>query len=204
MLKNSQSSYGSVAKWLHWIVALCFLVAYVTVYTRHWFITDEHWFYSPSLQLHVTFGLSVFVWVILRLYWKLTNPQPQVPSMPHWQVHASHTMHWVLYFFMFAMPISGYFGFGGNTNYVLFQIPTFRNTGMGQWLLEVFNTDWANWETGWDFFHKKISGAAILWILIVIHAAAGLYHHYVQKDAVLVRMLPGKRARAEEAKRSAS
>ena len=202
MIRNSETSYGSLAKWLHWIVALCFLVAYVSVYARHWVIADDTPASSLALQLHVTFGLSVFVWVILRLYWKFTNPTPSLPPMPHWQVHASHTMHWVLYFFMFAMPISGWFGFGGSTNYVLFSIPTFRETGLGQGLLNLFGTDWSNWEQGWDFFHKQISGAAVLWVLILIHAGAGFYHHFVQKDSVLARMMLGKKARRLETERS--
>lgn len=192
MLKNTDTTYGSVAKWLHWIVALCFLIVYAIVYYRHWFLTNADAFYRPSLQIHATVGMSVLVWASLRIWWRLKNPQPKLPPMPGWQVKSSHWMHWVLYFFMFAMPISGWFGFGGPLDYQLFEIPTFRNTGLGQWLLELFNTDWDNWEGKWDFFHKQISGALVLWILIVIHIAAALYHHHVQKDDVLKRMLPGK------------
>jgi cytochrome b561 len=38
-------------------------------------------------------------------------------------------------------------------------------------------------------FHEWIGWAII--VLALIHALAALYHHYVLKDRVLVRMLPG-------------
>ncbi len=192
MIKNTETSYGSVAKWLHWLVAFCFLIAYVVIYYKIWFLEREDSFYLTALQIHSAVGFSVLVWVVLRIWWRLKNPQPKLPKMPRWQINMSHWMHWILYFFMFAMPISGWFGFGGSINFGLFEITTFRDTGVGQWLLELFNTDWETWEGKWDLFHKDISGKWILWILIAMHAGAALYHHFIQKDDVLTRMLPSK------------
>ncbi|MBN8764072.1 MAG: hypothetical protein J0I63_13110, partial [Thiobacillus sp.] len=34
---NSRERYGSVARALHWSIAVLFLVCYVAVYYRHWF-----------------------------------------------------------------------------------------------------------------------------------------------------------------------
>ncbi len=192
MLKNTATSYGSVAKWLHWLVALCFLIAYVVIYYKIWFLERGDALYRPSFQIHVTVGMSVLVWASLRLWWRLTNPQPKHPPMPNWQIQSSHWMHWILYFFMFAMPISGWLGYGGSANFILFEVPSFRNSIIGQSLLELTGQTWKEWEVPWDYFHKKISGAWILWIFIVIHAGAAFYHHFVQKDEVLKRMLPGK------------
>lgn len=43
--------------------------------------------------------------------------------------------------------------------------------------------------------HHPIRAGRLQWaILALLHAAAALYHHYVLKDRVLVRMLP-RRAR---------
>lgn len=202
MLRNTTTYYGSVAKWLHWLTAFSILGAYVFVYARYWFLDGTP--HQPTRAIHSAIGLSVLLWVSLRLWWKLTNPEPKLPHMPKIQHTASHAMHWVLYFLMFAMPITGYLGSGGSVNYGLFEIPTFRNTGWGQWLLAFFDMTWDEWEVGWDYFHKRIAGALVLWILVVIHAAAAIYHHIVQKDSVLVGMLPGKWARAEKDKRDAA
>lgn len=195
MLRNTELSYGSIAKWLHWIVALCFLGAYCTFYIPHWFFYNgdsNEPVVRAARGYHTAIGLSVILWASLRLIWKLNNPAPKMPPMPLWQHRSSLTMHWVLYFFMFAMPITGWFAYGGGVNYGLFKVPAFRLTGFGQWVLESLNTDWKTWEVPWDYIHKNISGAWVLWILISIHVGAALYHHFVQKDDVLKGMLPGK------------
>ncbi|MGR5142236.1 cytochrome b [Photobacterium sp. DNB23_23_1] len=197
MIKNTVTTYGSFAKWFHWLIALCFLAAYVIVYYKIWFLDKDDALFRPSLNIHAAVGFSVLLWACLRVWWRFFNVQPQMPPMPKWQQKSAHWMHWLLYFFMFAMPISGWFGFGGSIDYGIFQIPTFNETWLGQWILALFNTDWDTWEKKWDFFHKDISGAWVLWILIAVHAGAALYHHFVQKDNTLTRMLPKKINKAE-------
>ncbi|MFT2097011.1 cytochrome b [Marinomonas sp. 2405UD66-6] len=193
MIKNTERSYGSVAKWFHWLVALCIISAYVIIYYKLWFLDSDDASYRSMLSIHVAIGFSVIGWASLRIIWKFMNPQPKMPDMPKWQSMSAHGMHGLLYFFMFAMPISGWFGFGGSVNYGFFEIPSFRNTGLGQWILDLFNTEWDVWEKKWDFFHKDVSGPWILWVLVVAHVGAALHHHIVKKDNTLTRMLPGKK-----------
>lgn len=76
MMKNSATHYGYVARALHWITALLFLLAYAAVYYRQWFTeekTDLNW---TALQLHLSFGVTIGVLVLLRVYWRLTTTQP--------------------------------------------------------------------------------------------------------------------------------
>ena len=40
------------------------------------------------------------------------------------------------------------------------------------------------------FFHRDISGRWFVWSLIMIHAAAALYHHFAMRDNTLRKMLP--------------
>ena len=42
-----------------------------------------------------------------------------------------------------------------------------------------------------DFFHKEVRGARVAWMLIAIHVAAALYHHFVMRDRTLTRMVRG-------------
>ena len=49
------------------------------------------------------------------------------------------------------------------------------------------------WEKPIDFFHKEIMGAWLVWMLIVGHAGAALYHHVKLKDRTLVKMTGGSR-----------
>ena len=72
-LKNTTKSYGSIAKWLHWVTAGLFLSSYIAVYYRHWFTeekTPENW---TALQLHLSIGVTIGVIVMLRVLWKILN-----------------------------------------------------------------------------------------------------------------------------------
>ena len=39
-----------------------------------------------------------------------------------------------------------------------------------------------------DFIHKDIGGAWLVWLLILGHVMAALYHHFVKKDRTLQKM----------------
>ena len=69
MLKNTLENYGLVAKTIHWLTALLFLGAYASVYFRHWFTEAKTPENRTALQLHLSFGISVGVLVILRIIW---------------------------------------------------------------------------------------------------------------------------------------
>ena len=45
-----------------------------------------------------------------------------------------------------------------------------------------------------DAGHMLTDAAGLLMALVVLHAGAALYHHYVQRDSTLSRMLPRRRA----------
>lgn len=187
--RNSPEHYGRMARLLHWGTAILFLVAYVAVYFRHWFTdkdTPENWL---ALQTHLTAGITVMVFVVLRVYWRLTQPQPQDLPAPRWQHLGAHAMHWVLYVVMIVMPITGYLGTGVAVEYFgLVDIPSFKDTA----LFRALGIPWETFEKPIDFVHKK-SGAWLVWGLIVLHAGAAIYHHAVLRDSVLTRMLRGPR-----------
>ncbi len=194
MIRNSNLTYGSVAKWLHWLTALCILVAYVAVYYGHWFTEPR----TPDRRLvtaiHTMFGFSVLIFAVPRLVWKLINVTPDPDPAPRWQHVTANLAHWTLYAIIIAMPLTGWMGFGGRSinMFWLFEIPTFRNTEVFAWLVEgKLGLTFEVWEAPIDFFHKQVAGAWLAWMLIAVHIGAALYHHKVRKDNTLRRMLPG-------------
>ncbi len=131
--------------------------------------------------LHKSFGLMVLLLVVLRLGWKLMNPQPLLPeSMRRIEKFAAHAGHWALYGLMFAMPLSGWLmtsakGYPASM-FGLFVLPDLipADRELGHDLEEV---------------HEMIAYAIIG--MVSLHAAAAFLHHFVHKDNVLRRMLPG-------------
>lgn len=190
-MKNSKERFGVIAMSLHWLVAFLFLALYASVYFRQWFTepqTDLNW---TALQLHLSLGMTVMVFIGLRIAYKFFDQTPdEVPGskLEHMAAKGAHIM---LYAVMIVMPLSGYFGTGVNTEFFgLFEIPKFQDT----WLYEVSVTnlmglDWETFEAPIDFVHKQ-GGAYFVWLLIGAHIAAALFHHFHRKDNTLRRMLP--------------
>lgn len=189
-IKNNREGYGLIAILLHWIVAIGIIGAYVAVYYREWFTenkTPENW---TALQLHLSFGLTVGVFVLLRVIWKLMNTKPDDVPAPRWQMTASRVTHWLLYAFMIIMPVTGYLSSGAPIDYwFLADLPKFEDTAFFQTVIaDGLGMTFKEFERPFDFIHKR-SGAYIVWVLVLLHAGAALYHHFVLRDIVLKRMV---------------
>ena len=171
---------------MHWSIAILFLVCYVAVYYRHWFTlpkTPANWL---ALQTHLVAGVAVAALVVARVLWFFRSIQPDDPPGTRFEHLASRWMHRALYLFMIVMPISGYLGCGVAIEFMgLGDIPSFKDTG----LFKSLGVAWEAFEKPVDFVHKN-SGAYLVWVLVLLHAGAALFHHYIKRDDVLRRMLP--------------
>jgi cytochrome b561 len=193
LLTNTESTYGSVAKWLHWLIALWVLTAYVVIIYLDW---RSDAFPLPGLDYHKAVGFTILIPVSLRIVWRFFSPPPKLPAgIPVWQRWASGLSHFVLYFLLLAMPLSGYFGNGGGVNYGLFRVPPFGRTAIAAWMNDTVGFTYAQQNDFFDAFHYGVVGPYVFWVLILFHASAAIYHHVAQKDDILIRMLPGERMR---------
>lgn len=190
MYRNSNTDYGTIAKWLHWLTALCFLLAYVSVKYRHWFTekdTPENW---TALQLHLSVGITVAVIVLLRIIWKLYDTSPGPEPGTKMEHLAAKMGHYVLYAVMIIMPVTGYIGTGVDTEFFfLFDITRFADTSL--YPIVSGGMDFKTFEEPIDFIHKEVMGEWLVWMLILGHAGAALYHHFHKKDRTLKRMTNG-------------
>ncbi|MEJ2308479.1 MAG: cytochrome b [Gammaproteobacteria bacterium] len=190
-LKNTADNYGTIAKWLHWLTALLFLGSYISVYYRHWFTetkTPENW---TALQLHLSIGVTIGVIVFLRILWRISNRPPDPEPGNRLEHLAAKLGHYALYAIMIIMPVTGYLGTGVATEYFfLFAIPSFKETA----LFEAWSASgmtFEEFEEPVDFIHKDILGAWLVWLLILGHVLAALYHHLIRGDRTLRRMTSG-------------
>ncbi|WP_444931080.1 cytochrome b [Microbulbifer sp. SSSA002] len=199
-LRNQPDSYGSIAKWLHWLTALLFLGAYVSVYYRHWFTQEETPANWTALQLHLSIGITIGVLVILRIVWRLTNPVPRPEPGTPLEHFAAHAGHFLLYLIMIIAPLTGYIGTGADTDYFfLFEIPKFESTQAFVAIVqEQMGLTFEEFEKPVDFIHKKVLGEWVVWILVLGHAMAALYHHYVKKDRTLLKMTVTSKSKKRE------
>ncbi len=188
--KNTAENYGSIAKILHWGTAVLFLGSYISVYYRHWFTeekTPENW---TALQLHLSLGVTIAVVVALRIVWRMANRAPDLEPGTKLEHLAAHAGHYALYAIMIIMPLTGYVGTGVNVEYFfIFDLPKFEDTQLFESLVSSgLGITFEEFEEPIDFVHKEILGAWLVWILILGHASAALYHHFVKEDKTLHKM----------------
>jgi len=181
-LRNTPDTYGSVHKALHWLIALA-VIGLATV----GLIMDDMPNSPDKIKiyaLHKSFGLTVLALVLLRLVWRWTNPRPVLPAtMKPWEHKLAGFVHFGLYAMLLAMPLSGWL-FNSAANFPLkwfglFSVPPLA--GPDRDLKEI-----AKALHYWGFW--------LLAGLFTLHVVGALKHHFVDRDDVLKRMLPGKRA----------
>jgi len=189
---NTEMSYGRMARWLHWAVAGLFALSYGSVYYRHWFTEerDPAWLFTGNL--HRCIGISVAVFFILRIAWRLNSPRPRPLPGPYWRLAAARAVQGALFGLMIFMPLTGYLGTGAPTDFGLFAVPSFADSGLFLWL-SGGTMSFEEWEAPLDYVHKEILGAWLVWILVAVHAGAALYHHFRLRDETLARMLGRQR-----------
>lgn len=189
--RNTPDRFGKLAMTLHWSVAILFLLLYVSVYYRQWFTERETDINLTALHLHLSFGITVMVFIALRLIYKFWDKTPKELPGPKFEHLAAKAAHIMLYVIMIVMPLTGYFGTGVDTNFFfLFDIPQFRETTLYDTVVtDWFGLAWETFEPPIDFIHKQ-GGKTLVWMLIGLHIAAALYHHFIKKDDTLRRMLP--------------
>ena len=178
MSNASAAHYTGMAKTLHWLIALL-----LTGLLALGFYMHDLPLSPQKLQLyswHKWAGVSTFLVVMVRLAWRITHQPPALPwRMSRVQQLAAHAGHLGLYVLMMVIPLSGWLmssAKGYQTVWFgILPIPDLlaKNKELGDLLAVVHSS--LNW---------------ILVAMVLIHIAAALKHHFIDKDDILHRMLP--------------
>lgn len=174
----SDVHYTRPAIALHWLMALIILLAFpVGLYMTELPLSpDKLRIYS----YHKWAGVTVFLLAVLRVLWRATHPAPAMTAaMPAWQRGAAHGIHHLLYFLIFAVPISGW---------MMSSALGFQTVYFGVLPLpDLLDKDKALGEA------LKVVHLSLNWLmatLVVVHAVAAVKHHFADRDDTLIRMLP--------------
>ena len=178
-LRNTSAQYGSLAKWLHWLVAIgiaCLI--YLGLQQSGMDSGDER---SAVRALHGSIAVLVLLLMTVRLVWRFLNEVPAHPDgMPAWQRGAAALVHWGLYGAVFVQIAAGMMvvATGGKPVpfFGLFSIP-----------LPVAEDGEAH--ELWEEIHEVVWWTIAA--LIAVHVLGALYNHFVLKNDVLRRMTHG-------------
>lgn len=183
-IKNTPAYWGAVSQLLHWVILLVLVaIAWVGLDMVELPNTPRK---INAYALHKSLGLTLLVLVGIRLLWRLYAGAPKpVPGSPAWQERIASLTHVGLYALMLAMPLSGWL-FNSAAGYPLqwfkqFNLPALsgRDAALSEIALSI-----------------HMYGFWLLVLMVVLHAGAALYHHFIQRDSTLIRMLPVGTGRA--------
>jgi cytochrome b561 len=179
-LKNDESRYGVVAQFFHWAVVLLIIVQYVLANR------SDALPLGPAkiamLARHKSVGITILALVLLRLVWRWMNTVPSEPTdIPQWQRIAGRVSHVALYVLLLATPMLGWL------------MSSARNFPVSWFGLVTLPDFIAPNRPAYDFLHEAHEFMALTLLgLALLHIAAALKHHFVDRDNVLRRMLPVK------------
>jgi cytochrome b561 len=170
--------YTRTAMLLHWLIAVLIIAGFILGLV----MTDIPGFTMAKLKYyswHKWIGVTVFMLAIARVAWRSTHTPPPQALMPAWQEKAALVAHWLLYFLIFAVPLSGYFySLAAGVPVVYFGViplPVLiaKNEALRDALQLLHVT-----------LNYTMAG------LVGIHSLAALKHQFFDRDGTLARMLP--------------
>lgn len=182
-MKTEIDHYTATAKWLHWIMAVLIIV----LLALGFYMSDlprgpER---TALIQLHKAIGTVALLLAVVRLAWRLGHRPPALPETMSWVLQkAAHGVHWSLYALMFLQPLTGWAmssarGFPVSlAGFIPLPPLAPQNEGLAEVLKE----------------SHEIIGATLAF-LVIGHVLMALKHHFIDRDTILLRMLPEKKHR---------
>lgn len=163
---------------IHWLTVLLVIAVYCLMEFKGIYAKG-----SPEREAmkawHFTLGMTVFALTWLRLLFRARSKTPPItPPIPQWQRTLSMLTHGLLLAMLIMLPITGWMMVNAFGNAVPF------------WGMELPQLAMPDREAGLRLKDLHETVASFGYLLIGLHAVAGLYHHYVMKDDTLQRMRP--------------
>ncbi len=179
MTPPAATRYTTPAIALHWVLALALFTSFsVGVYMADLPFSPQR---LKLYNWHKWAGVTILLLSALRLGWRLTHRPPADLPAPAWQQRAAHLTHGALYALFFTVPLVGW----AYSSAAGFPIVWFGVLPLPDFVSP--DKDLAEAIKPWH--------GALAWTLaalVVLHIAAALKHHLVDRDGLLQRMLPAR------------
>jgi len=179
MWRNTILAWGAPAKLLHWTLALLVFVQIGLGWAA------VSWRLSPTkLDLfvwHKSVGILILALMFVRIAWRSANVAPALPAdMRPLEQRAAHWSHVLLYILLLLLPVTGWIvNSAANVPFRIF------------WLIPLPSIVEPDKALADAIARVHFVLFVVLSLLLIVHIGAALRHHFVKRDDVLVRMLPG-------------
>lgn len=169
--------YDGTSIALHWATAALVLVQFGLAETWGWFPKPNH---RLMIIAHMSFGILLAAVMLWRVLWRISAGRRLAPAGHGLFDRAAKALHHLLYVLVVAEVVLG-FATRWTDNHPL--------SFFGLLIPSPFGT--FSKATGHLVDHIHDWNAWLIIGLVTVHALAALGHHYLLRDTVLRRMLPG-------------
>jgi len=191
-IKTFPKAFPKTLKWLHWITTA--LVLMLVVSGQRFVMNFSVDVYVVNLMVHASVGTVVMALFLLRVYQRFIV-KPVLPSedLPQWQLLLAKVVQFALYGCLLLVPVSGY------------AVGSFHELSVNVFAF----IDISQWGDYSDTVFTQIrnvhaTSVKLMMGLIVLHASAAFYHHWVVRDNVMRSMTWGVKESTSEEKRVVS
>ena len=170
--------YGRTAKALHWLVFALVAVQFVVAIAMPNIGRGT----KPGtlINLHMSLGFTILAVILVRWLWRIGHPVPLVTTdVPEGEAKVAGMTHKLLYALLVVNPFLGW-----------------ANASARDWDIVMFGQSMPHLVAAQSRIGRLAGDVHVylgwsLLMLIGLHVAAALYHHFGRHDRVLQRMLPG-------------
>ncbi|OPA83617.1 cytochrome B [Pseudomonas fluorescens] len=167
--------FAPLARLLHWLMALMIIAMLFIGAGMAASVSERH---EWLINLHKPLGIAILALVIVRLIVRFSTRQPPLPAdLPLWQALAAKASHVLLYALMLVLPVLGWAMISAAGDPVMLsssvQLPALVGANAPLFALL-----------------RKAHGylAYLLFLTVLLHLAAALFHGLIRRDDVLQSM----------------
>ena len=169
--------FNPAQRLLHWVMAVCILAM---LFIGVGMVSTVMPKYLPLIAIHKSLGIAIMVLVLIRLAVRLRYGAPSLPvDLPEPMKLAAYLSHYVLYALMIGMPLIGWAMLSAGA----YPVVVFGRV----WLPAILPQSDSLHTLLWDA-HFYL--AFVFFALVLMHAAAALFHALVRQDGVFESMAP--------------
>ena len=182
-MKSPVTHFSRTLRVLHWLMAILLLAMLFIGVSMVVTLSERH---SWLVAIHKPLGIFLLLLVLIRLAVRLVQATPSLPlEMPAWQKRAAQLSHVLLYILMTTLPLVGWaMQSAGGYPIVLHDtllLPPIASQDVQLYALL-------------RLAHTVL--AYLLFVGILLHLTAALFHALIRKDGVLSRMTTGSGIRS--------
>lgn len=179
---SDRTAYDQISRFNHWVIAAAIIgMLGFGFYLEYGGLAREA--KGPLIDIHKAIGVLVLILGLWRVAWRLVQGFPAgISAMPKWQESAAKAAHWALLAGVVLMPLSG----------IVASVYRSHAVDVFGWFSIPAQTEIA-WLAGLGAAAHEWVGIGLS-LVVVLHVAGALKHHFIDHDGTLVRMVSGRYA----------